>query len=48
MCSVDADAATKILGRLRSGAFDEALKFKASETPRNQAETNNYPWSMDL
>lgn len=48
MRSVDADAATKILGCLRSGAYDEVLKFKAPETPRDNTGTEAYPWAKEM
>jgi hypothetical protein len=44
MCSANADSAARMLERLRSGAYDKALRLKGSATLTGDAEVQEYPW----
>jgi hypothetical protein len=44
MCSADVGSAAKILDRLRSGAYDEALGLKSSSALKDSADMEVYPW----
>jgi hypothetical protein len=44
MCSADAGSAARMLGRLRSGAYDEILGFKRSSDLKDSADMKVYTW----
>jgi hypothetical protein len=48
MCSIDADSAARMLDRLRSGAYDEALKLRNSAVLTDSADVREYPWEREL
>jgi hypothetical protein len=44
MCSVDADSSAGMLGRLRSGTYDEALELRKLAALTDSAVVEEYPW----
>lgn len=48
MCCADLASAARILSRLRSGVYDEALGYKDLERPEADAKINGYPRAEEL
>jgi hypothetical protein len=48
ICSANAVSAARMLARLRSGAYDGALRSEGSGTLTSNTNVREYPWQREL